>query len=121
MLAKALRSLQGVLIAVLTIALIATGFGHRTPAPEDQALMAVALANGASPADFCGDQPGGGGHLGSDCLACQIAGAADLPPAKAMLIDIEFAYAANLVAAGESRLVERVRDLGHPSQGPPVA
>ncbi len=86
-----------VLLVSLTVALVATGFGHRMPAPSDAAL-AFALANGATAADFCGDDLDGDGVRDPHCLACQIAGTADLPTTTQSLIDLDLAFVARTVA-----------------------
>lgn len=109
-----------VLVAALTVALVATGFAHRMPGPQDEAL-AFALANGASLADICGDDLGGADHRASDCQACRIAGSADLPPASQTLVDLNLAFHAAVVAPRESFAQARVIDLANRPQGPPVA
>jgi hypothetical protein len=121
MLANALFALHRlILLVALSVALVVTGFAHRMPASQDAAL-AFALANGASPADFCGDGPEGSGAHGSGCPACQIAGSADLPPATGKLLDVGFAVLARVIAPRESRAQARVLDPAHRPQGPPVA
>jgi hypothetical protein len=109
---------RAVLLAVLTAAMVATGFAHRMPTPQDAALAFV-LANGASAADICGDGPGDA-HPGADCLACQITGAADLPPAALTLIDLDLAVHAAVIAPRENLGLSRVTDPAHRPQGPPV-
>ncbi len=109
-----------VLLVSLTVALVATGFGHRMPAPSDAAL-AFALANGATAADFCGDDLDGDGVRDPHCLACQIAGTADLPTTTQSLIDLDLAFVARTVAPRESRALARVLYLANTPQGPPVA
>jgi hypothetical protein len=121
MLCKAIMGLhRAVLIAAFSIALIATGFAHRMPSPQDEAL-AFALANGAALADFCGDKTGAGSKGGADCLACQIAGSADLPVATGALIDLELAFVATVVAPREDQALRRILDPAHSPQGPPAA
>jgi hypothetical protein len=109
-----------VLLVTLTVALVATGFGHRMPAPEDEAL-AFALANGATVADFCGGDAEADGTRDPHCLACQIAGSADLPPTTQTLIDLDLAFVAATVAPRESRALARVLDPANTPQGPPAA
>lgn len=109
-----------VLLFVLTVALVATGFGHRVPAPQDEAL-AFALANGATLADFCADDLDGDGQRDPHCLACQIAGTADLPPVTPTLIDVELAFQAKVIAPRENRAVRHPLDPANTPQGPPVA
>ena len=111
---------RAVLLAALTVALVATGFAHRMPDVQDEAL-AFALQNGASPSDFCGENPLKAAHGGAECQACQIAGTADLPPLTGAQIDLELAFQAEVIAPREARALLRPTDPAHPSQGPPVA
>lgn len=116
----ALRMLHRVvLLAALTVALVATGFAHRLQADQDEAL-AFALQNGISLSDICGDM-GKGLHAGAECQACQIAGTADLPPATGARIDLELVFAAEVVAPLETRAILHRSDPAHRPQGPPVA
>ena len=121
MLVKPLLSLHRVvLFAALTLALVATGFAHRMPGAQDEAV-AYAVANGLSLADLCGGDFGDAGAHAPPCLACQIAGSADLPPASGHLIRLELAFHARIIAPRESRAVAAVLDPAHTPQGPPVA
>lgn len=121
MLVRLVHSLHRVvLLATLTVALVGTGFAHRIATPQDGAL-AFAMANGISLADICGDDLDGGAHAGSGCLACQIAGAADLPPMTGARIDLELAFQATVVGPLEVRAILRTPDPAHRPQGPPVA
>lgn len=118
--ARMLISLHRTLLfAVLTFALVATGFGHRMQADRDEAL-AFALQNGVSLSDICGDL-GKGAHPGTDCQACQIAGAVDLPPRAGVQIDLELAFHAEVILPREARALARRADPAHRPQGPPVA
>jgi hypothetical protein len=110
---------RALLLCALTFALIATGFGHRMPAPQDEAL-AFALANGATLADFCGDSDGDG-HPDQQCLACQMTATPGLPGAAPALIDMELARHAEVIAPRKSRALARVLDPANTPQGPPVA
>ncbi|MFN3994650.1 MAG: hypothetical protein ACK4IU_17295 [Tabrizicola flagellatus] len=115
-----IRAHRMVLLALVTVALVATGFAHRMPAPSDEAL-AFLIANGATPADFCADDLDGDGLRDPHCLACQIAGSADLPPPAQMQVDLELAFHAAVIAPLETRALTRARDPAHRPQGPPVA
>jgi hypothetical protein len=111
------------LLVILAVSLTATGFAHQIKAPDqaaDQAL-AFALANGATAADFCGDDMSGESHADARCLACQIAGTAALPAASGALSELEFALLSRGPAPRESRAVARRLNLSHAPQGPPVA
>lgn len=114
-----LRLHRAALFALVTLALVATGFAHRTPAPQDEAL-AFMLASGASLADICGDLPGDS-HASADCLACQITGSADLPPSGQSLIDLDLAFHVAVILPREARAMARAQGPAHRPQGPPVA
>jgi hypothetical protein len=121
MLVSALTSLhRALLLVALTVALTATAFAHRMPAADDEAL-AFAIANGVTLADLCAGDLDGDRQRDVHCMACQIAGSADLPPATPGLIDLELAFVAQLVAPRESRAVVAVLDPAHTPQGPPAA
>lgn len=109
-----------VLLAVLALALVAPGFAHRAPGPQDEAL-AYAQQIGISISDICGGEPGKAQHPGSDCAACRIAHAADLPPLTGARIDLELAADAAGVVPREVRAILHRSDPAHPPQGPPVA
>jgi hypothetical protein len=111
---------RAVLLVGLAVALIGTGFAHRMPAPQDDAL-AFALATGASLADICGDQPDGSRKAAAPCLACHIAGTAELPPVQGTLIRLELAFVARVIAPRQSLARQRVLDPANSPQGPPVA
>lgn len=115
-----LRLHRAALFALVTLALVATGFAHRMPAPQDEALAFV-LAMGVSVDDICGDDLGGTGHASVDCQACQITGSADLPPAVLSQIDLELAFHAAVVAPRETVALARAQGPANRPQGPPVA
>lgn len=121
MMVRAFFSLHRVaLLVALTVALVATGFSHRMPSPQDEAVT-YALANGLSLADLCAGDLDGDGQRDPHCMACQIAGSAGLPPSAPGLIDLDFAFVARVIAPRESRAVARVLDPAHTPQAPPVA
>ena len=116
-----LRLHRAALLALVTLALVATGFAHRMPSAQDEGMLAFVLATGASLADICGDDPGGDTLGKVDCLACQITGAADLPPAALSLIDLNLAFHAAVIAPRETVALARAQGPAHRPQGPPVA
>jgi hypothetical protein len=120
MLALAFSTLRRlILLVAIALSLTATGFAHRMTAPQDQA-MALALANGAQAADFCGDAPDrmpGAPH----CEACQIAASANLAPPPAALSRLALACVAKVAAPRESRAVQRSLGRANLPQGPPAA
>lgn len=124
MLGKAIMNLhRALLLAALTVALVATGFAHRMPSTGERAgdqALALALAYGASLKDLCADGKAGDQHQGPGCLACQIAGTADLPPVPGDLQKLELVFLATVTAPRESRAALRVLDLSNAPQGPPT-
>ncbi|MBL9050099.1 MAG: hypothetical protein JNK19_08310 [Tabrizicola sp.] len=120
MLVNALLSLHRMaLLAALTVALVATGFAHRMPAPQDETL-AFALANGVTLADFCGDPEDGHARGRVHCPACQLTGSADLPGATGALIDLELAFLGADFVARNQPTPSRKLDPSHSPQGPPA-
>lgn len=109
------------LVAAIAIALVATGFAHRMPTAAEDAALAYALQNGITLSDLCGGDLGQSAHPGSDCQACQITGAAHLPPLTGDRIDVELAVHAAVVAPMEVKGAARTSDPAHRPQGPPVA
>jgi hypothetical protein len=114
-----LLRLRMALLAVLTVALVATGWGHRAAVPSSDQLAFMA-ATGASVADLCGEQGLGDRHADPLCQACQISGGADLPAPIAVLAHLDLTAAPVLVHPATSRVVARVLDLSHAPQGPPT-
>jgi hypothetical protein len=110
---------RAVLLAVLTVALVATGFAHRLQSGQEEAL-AFALQNGISLSDICGDL-GKATHSGVDCQACQISGTAALPPLTGAQVDLELAFHAEVIAPRAERALALAVDPAHRPQGPPVA
>ncbi|MFM7336248.1 MAG: hypothetical protein ACKO1H_17895 [Tabrizicola sp.] len=114
-----LLRLRMVFLAVLTVALVATGWGHRVAVPTSDELALMA-ATGATAADICGDVGPGGRHADSLCQACQISGGACLPLPVAPLADLRLAPSTVLAAPVESDVIARVLDLSRMPQGPPA-
>lgn len=110
---------NGLLLLAITLALGTSGFARRFSATDDPAL-AFAMENGVSIADLCGDGAAGEAKAGLPCVACHIAGTANLPPRLDLLIDLELAFAATVIAPRESRALASVLDPANTSQGPPV-
>lgn len=110
---------RAVLLAVLTVALAATGFAHRMPSGQDEAV-AFAAGTGVSLSDICGDA-GKAALAGAECQACKISGTADLPPLTGARIDLELAFHAEVILTRVERALTHAVDPAHRPQGPPVA
>ncbi len=105
------------LLVALAVSLTATAYAHRAPSPQDAALAFI-LANGG---EICG-QDGHGGHMPrSDCAACQIAAALQLPVPSGLPLRLVLPIPAPMLAAPVPRAAARVLDPGHGPQGPPLA
>lgn len=111
--------LRMALLALLTLALVATGWAHRMPDVSDEAL-AFLSATGATAADFCGDV-GGGAHADTLCQACQIAGQVCLPPVAGAVLPLDLRIGTASLRPYHGVVRARVLDLSHAPQGPPVA
>ncbi|MDZ4085999.1 MAG: hypothetical protein U1E69_04270 [Tabrizicola sp.] len=108
-----------VLLALLTLPLVASGFAHRMPDADDQ-TVAVMLAAGASVADICGAAGDGRRHADPLCQACQIAGGGDLPSLAGPVRPAALLLLAEVTAPRENARAARVLDLSRAPQGPPV-
>jgi hypothetical protein len=109
-----------VLIFALTVALVATGYGHRIPSANDSMIEAF-LLSGGSLADLCADTDGDGQPDHGDCPACHIVASPDLPDADLTLHDADLAFVAKVVAPRESRAVRGVLDPALGMRAPPLA
>jgi hypothetical protein len=109
-----------VLVALLTVALVATGFAHRMPGVQDAELQAYVAAGGAL-ADLCGDFGGKGDAAHSDCPACHIASKLMASPGTPSISDADLIFVATVVAPRESRALRHTPDPSHSSQSPPLA
>jgi hypothetical protein len=108
------------LVAFITLALVATGFSHRALSSEDVALQSY-LLSGGDLADLCADANGDGlpDHL--ECPACHIVAAAGLPDAELTLQAADLVFVAKVVAPRESRALRTVLDPARGMRAPPLA
>lgn len=121
MVAAALTRLKGmVLLAVLTVALVATGFGHRLPSFQDAALEAYVSAGGVL-ADLCAEDGGKGGAAHVDCPVCHVVANLGPVPCRARISDADLILVATVVAPRESRALRHLPDPSRSSQSPPLA
>lgn len=107
-------------MVALTLALVATGFAHRLPSSDQLALQSYVLAGG-NLGDLCGDADGDGLPDRSDCPACHIAGAMDLPAPVTTIRDADLVFVAEVVAPRESRAIRAVLDPARGLRAPPRA
>lgn len=105
------------LVAVLTLALVATGLAHRLPNPAMEAYAAA----GGDLNDLCGGTDGTSDMQGSDCPACHIAGAVILPSPAPAVRAADLVFVAEVVAPRESRALRHLDDPTRASRGPPLA
>ena len=118
---KAIANLRHTaILAVLTFALVATGFAHRIPTVQDAFLQSYVLAGG-SLADLCADIDGDGLADHGDCPACHIVASADLPDAGLTFHDADLAFVAKVISPRESRAVRVVLDPARGMRAPPLA
>lgn len=105
------------LVALLTVAFVATGLAHRVPTAEMEAWVVA----GGDPADLCGGKDGSGDMLHGDCPACHIAGAMMLPDPAPSVRAADLVFVAEVVAPRESRALRHLDDPTRASRGPPLA
>jgi hypothetical protein len=108
-----------VLMFSLTVALVATGYGHRMPSANDS-MMDAFLLSGGSLADLCVDTDGNGLPDHGDCPACHIVASAGLPDADLTIHDADLAFVAKVVAPRESRALRTVLDPARGMRAPPL-
>ncbi len=108
------------LVALVTLAFVATGSSHRVLSSEDVALQSY-LLSGGDLADLCGHANGDGFPDHMDCPACHIVSAAHLPEAELTLQAADFVFVAKVVAPRESRALRTVLDPARGMRAPPLA
>lgn len=106
------------LVALLTLALVATGFGHRMPTVQDAQLEIIAQMGGLT--EICADL-NGDGIPDDECPVCHLTGSADLPPATSSAKRADLAFVAEIVAPRESRAIRVVLDPARGLRAPPLA
>lgn len=105
------------LVALVALALAATGMGHHLPKAQDMAREAYVLAGGSA-ADLCGT---GSAAERSDCPACQITGGTDLPPQALAPHPADLRLILALAAPSASRVLIPAPGQGPGPRGPPAA
>lgn len=118
---RILHGIRGVgLIALLTVALVATAFAHRLPSASDIAIEAYGIA-GVDISDICGDGGADGKAAHPDCPACHIVGSVMMPDALQNIVQVNYAFVATVIAPRESRSTRSVLDPARGMRAPPLA
>ncbi|MDQ2065241.1 hypothetical protein Q9295_02550 [Xinfangfangia sp. CPCC 101601] len=117
---RLLQPLRLMLLALVTLALLATGFAHRAPSQDEAALETLWVMAGGSDAGLCGaswdpSKP----HM--KCPACQLTGSVDVPPCMGAVQKAELRLLAELTLPPSGAPRPAVLDKGHGSRGPPWA
>ncbi|MDZ7907386.1 MAG: hypothetical protein U5N10_03560 [Gemmobacter sp.] len=114
---------RAVMVWMVAISLLMTGFAHRPVLNASQIDQAVYLAElGLTLADLCAE-PGDGdeGMAMGDCPACHLAGSILLPESVASLLDIELRTSAALIVPAEEHVFGRTTNPATPVRAPPLA
>lgn len=112
------RLLGIVACLILSVALVAAGFGHRAPTGAEPALDAFVLAGGDL-SQICADT-GGDAMAGEDCPACHLTATLLVPPHHATASMVDLRLVAQVDAPRESRALHRVRDPARGLRAPPA-
>lgn len=114
-----LRRMAALVLLALTLA--ATGFAHRPPSAQDTVLGSAWVMSGGNWSGICGEPGSDGQRSHVDCPACQLVGAAGLPPAPAEVRrDMPRLLALPAPPAAEAP-PRPVLDPAHGSRAPPRA
>ncbi len=109
------------LLGLLMLALVATGFAHRAPSQQDAALQTTWMMAGGSWAGICGDATLDGEPAHVKCPACQLTGAAGLPPPDTTVQDARLRLLTVLTAPQFDAPTRPVLDPARGSRAPPFA
>lgn len=114
---------KAVMVWMVAISLLTTGFAHRpvlTAAQIDQAIFLAEL--GLTAADLCAEQDeGDGGMSMGDCPACHLVASALLPEPVESLIGIELRATAVVLVPARARGLGRKTNPATPVRAPPLA
>ena len=114
---------KAVMVWMVAISLLATGFAHRPILNAAQIDQAVYLAEwGLTAADLCaetGDEDGG--MAMGDCPACHLSASILLPDPVSSFIDIELRTAAAILVPAHTRGFGRTTNPATPVRAPPLA
>lgn len=118
-----LALVRAMLVWMVAVSLLATGFAHRPILNAAQIDQAVYLAEmGLTAADLCAE-PGNdeGGMVMGDCPACHLSASILLPEPVTSFIDIELRTAAALLVPADTRSFGRTTNPATPVRAPPLA
>lgn len=108
------------LLSLITLALMATGFAHRAPSGDEEALQAAWVMAGGNWDGFCGD-PGMGATPHVKCPACQLTDAAGPPSAPNLPQDAQLRLMATLPASPVSAPPQPIFGPALGPRAPPFA
>lgn len=114
---------RAVMVWMVAISLLATGFAHQPLPNAAQIDQAVYLAElGLTAADLCAE-PGDedGGMVMGDCPACHLSASILLPEPVVSFIDIELRTAAAILVPADTRGFGRTTNPATPVRAPPLA
>lgn len=116
------NKIHGFVLAIaLAVALGAIGFAHRGFAAGDSLLRDAFVLAGGDLSALCGEAHAGNETAPSDCPACHVAKAFDLPPQGPGPWRAEPRLLATDTHAAVSPARARVLDPTHPLRAPPFA
>lgn len=109
------------LFGLLVLALVAAGLAHRAPSQQQAALQTTWMMAGGSWDGICGDVVPDGQPARVKCPACQLTGAAGLPPPSATVLDAGLRLLTVLTAPQAEAPPRPVLDPARGSRAPPFA
>ncbi|MCV2868419.1 hypothetical protein OEW28_07235 [Defluviimonas sp. WL0002] len=107
------------MVAMLALAFVALGAGHRVASADEAAVEALALA-GADVSALCGGSDVDGKLSKGDCAACHIAGGTLLSDPWGEVAAADLVVAAVVAPPRESRAPRAARDPAHGLRAPPT-
>lgn len=112
-----------VMVLMVAISLLASGFAHQPMLNAAQIDQAVYLADlGLTAADLCAEQGDeDGGMVMGDCPACHLSASLLLPEPVASFIEIELRTAAAIFVPADARGFGRSTNPATPVRAPPLA
>jgi hypothetical protein len=114
---------RAVMVWMVAISLLASGFAHQPIPSATQIDRAAYLAElGLTAADLCAEQgEEDGGVRRGDCPACHLSASILLPEPVVSFIDIELRTAAAILVPADTRGFGRTTNPATPVRAPPLA